>query len=156
MKFINLSHHFCPLTTKGNQTHWELFFSVRKKLQLKTSQLNAPRFHCTWWSWKWFHHNIRKLIKDDAFVNSMNDLEWCAWPSFVDMVKNFLGNRLVENYKELVEKLLKSLQDKGTNMSIKVHFLHSHLDKFPDNWDDASDEQGEWFHRDIKTIEERY
>ena len=31
-------------------------------------------FHCTWWiSWKWFHHNIRNLIKDDEFVNSINN-----------------------------------------------------------------------------------
>ena len=35
--------------------------------------------------------------------------------------------------QKLVEKLLKSLQDIGTNMSIKVHFLYSHLDKFLDN-----------------------
>ena len=39
------------------------------------------------------------------------------------MVKNFLGNRRAENYKEFVEKLWKCLQDIGANMSIKVHFL---------------------------------
>ena len=38
------------------------------------------------------------------------------------MVKNFLVNRRSKNYKELMEKQLKSLQDKGANMSIKVHF----------------------------------
>ena len=41
-------------------------------------------------------------------------------------------------------------------MSIKVYFLLSHLDKFLDNCSDVSDEQGEWFHQDIKTMEERY
>ena len=41
-------------------------------------------------------------------------------------------------------------------MWIKVHFLHSHLDKFPDNCVDVSDELGERFHQDIKIIEERY
>ena len=45
--------------------------------------------------------------------------------------------------ERIVEKLLKSLQDIGTNMSIKVHFLHSHLDKFPDNHGDVSEELGE-------------
>ena len=70
---------------------------------------------------KWFHHIIRKLIKNDEFVNSMNDIELCAWTSFVDVVKNFLGNRRAENYKKLEEKLLKSLQDIGTDMTIKVH-----------------------------------
>ena len=80
-------------------------------------------FHCTWWTlWELFHHKIRKLIKDDEFVNSMNDLELLTWTSLVDAGKNLLGNRRAENYKELVEKLLKSLQDIGTHMSINVHF----------------------------------
>ena len=41
-------------------------------------------------------------------------------------------------------------------MSIKVHFLFSHLDKFPDNLGDRSDEQGERFHQDLKVMEDRY
>ena len=76
---------------------------------------------------KWFPNNIRKFIKDDEFVNSMNELELRAWTSFVDAVKNILGSHQAENYKELVEKLLKSLQDLGVNMSVKVHFLHFQL-----------------------------
>ena len=39
-------------------------------------------------------------------------------------------------------------------MNIKVYFLHSHLDKFPDNCSNMSDEQGERFNQDIKTTEE--
>ena len=84
----------------------------------------------------------------------MNDLEISAWTSFVDMEKNFLGNHQAESHKEFLEKLLKSLQDIGTNMSIKVHFLHSYLDKFLDNCGNVSDEQGEQFYQDIKTMEE--
>ena len=41
-------------------------------------------------------------------------------------------------------------------MSIKMHYLHSHLDCFPHNLGDLSEEQGERFHQDIKTMEERY
>ena len=48
----------------------------------------------------------------------MNDFELRAWALFLDAVKNFLGNRQAENYKKLVEKLLKSLSDKNSNMSI--------------------------------------
>ena len=61
------------------------------------------------------------------------------------MVKNSLS----ENYEEFVEKPLTILQDIGVNMSIKVHFfffLHSNLDKFPDNCGDVSYEQGKQFH----------
>ena len=71
-------------------------------------------------------------------------------------MKNFLGNRRAKNYKELVEKLLKSQQDIGANMSIMVNCLHIHLDKFPDNSSDVSDKQEERFHQDIKIMEERY
>ena len=69
----------------------------------------------------------------------MNDLELRDWTSFVDVVKNFLGNRRAENY-ELVEKLLKNPEDIGSNVSVKVNFLHSHPDKFPDKYADMSDE----------------
>ena len=41
-------------------------------------------------------------------------------------------------------------------MIIKLHFLHSHLDRFPENLGALSDEQGERFHQDILTMEERY
>ena len=84
----------------------------------------------------------------------MRDLELRAGISFVHEVKNFLDNRQAKNYEELVEKPLKSLQDTGANMSIKVLFLLSHLDKFLGNCGDLSDEQGERFYQGIKTIEE--
>ena len=41
-------------------------------------------------------------------------------------------------------------------MSVKVHFLRSHLEYFPENLWAFSEEQGERFHQDIKTIEKRY
>ena len=59
-------------------------------------------------------------------------------------------------YKDLVQTLLDSYHRLGCNMSIKVHFLNSHLDEFPANLGDVSDEHGERFHQDIKIMEERY
>ena len=47
---------------------------------------------------KWFHYNIMKLIKDDEFVNSMNDLKLCDCIPFVDEVGNFFSNHRTENY----------------------------------------------------------
>jgi hypothetical protein len=41
-------------------------------------------------------------------------------------------------------------------MSLKVHFLASHLDYFPENLGAVSEEQGERFHQDIKEMEQRY
>ena len=53
-------------------------------------------------------------------------------------------------------KLLSSLQDMVVDMSIKLYFLYSHLDRFPENLGDLSDEQGEWFYQDISEMEVSY
>ena len=41
-------------------------------------------------------------------------------------------------------------------MSKKVHFLHSHLDRFLENLGDVSNKQDERVHQDIKVMEEQY
>jgi hypothetical protein len=41
-------------------------------------------------------------------------------------------------------------------MSLKIHFLDSHLDFFPHNLGKVSDEHGERFHQDIAVMESRY
>ena len=88
--------------------------------------------------------DIRKLIKDQNFITSMNKLESKMWRSFVAITKNFLGNKkLVVNLTNkisLVQNMLDHYRDIGTNMSIKVHLLNSHLDRFPENYDEVSDE----------------
>ena len=99
---------------------------------------------------------IRKLLKDPSFITSMSTVEQRAWSAFKETVKNFLGNHKAENYKEIIKELMSSFRKLGCNMSIKVHYLHSHLDKFPENLGDVSEEQGERFHQHIKVMEERY
>ena len=100
--------------------------------------------------------DIRKLLNDEQFPKTMTRVELNAWNGFVDVVENFLGNKKHPRYKEKVSKMLKSYEKLGCNMSIKVHFLKSHLDKFPENLGDFSDEHGERFHQDIKVMESRY
>ena len=41
-------------------------------------------------------------------------------------------------------------------MSLTIHFLHSHLDFFPDNLGDTSDEQGKRLHQNFQKIEKNY
>ena len=41
-------------------------------------------------------------------------------------------------------------------MSLKIHFLHLHLDFFPENCGAVSDENGERFYQDIPSMEKRY
>ena len=72
------------------------------------------------------------------------------------VVQNFLGNKRADNYRELVENMLENFQIAGARMSLKMHFLHSHLDFFPPNNGEVSDEHGERFHQDISCMEQRY
>jgi hypothetical protein len=71
-------------------------------------------------------------------------------------VKVFLGNRRAQNYEELENNLLQSYQKLGCNVSLNIHFLHSHLDFFTENCGAVSDEHGERFHQDISLMEKRY
>lgn len=99
---------------------------------------------------------IRELIRDDEFLSLLHGKEKAAWTAFVSVTSNFLGNNKAPNYKEVVEKLLKTYRNLGCNMSLKIHFLHSHLDFFPQNCGAVSDEHGERFHQDIAGMERRY
>ena len=56
----------------------------------------------------------------------------------------------------LVETMLANFQALGAWIGIKLHNLFCHLDHFPENLGDMSEEQGERFHQDIKVMEEKY
>ena len=99
---------------------------------------------------------IRDIIKDEYFDKLLQRDEKAAWDSLKVVVKVFLGNRTAQNYEELVNNRLQSYQKLGCNMSLNIHFLHSHLDFFPDICGAVSDEHGERYHQDISSMEKRY
>ena len=68
-----------------------------------------------------------------------------AWKALTEVIKNFLENKKAEIYKDLLEELLSSFEEIGCNMSIKLHYLKSHADKFPQNLGGISEEQVERF-----------
>ncbi|CAH1107944.1 unnamed protein product [Psylliodes chrysocephalus] len=53
-------------------------------------------------------------------------------------------------------KLLTAYKEMGCNVALKIHFLDSHLDFFPENLRAVSDEHGERFYQDISAMEKRY
>ena len=62
----------------------------------------------------------------------------------------------MKNYSEIVQQLISSQSAIGCNMSLQLHFLHSHLDFFfPGNMGVVSDEHGESFYQDISQIEKK-
>ena len=54
---------------------------------------------------------IRTLVRDQAFVHAMNDEKKVTWLSFVDVMKNFLGNKKVGNHEDLVGNMLSAFHD---------------------------------------------
>ena len=81
---------------------------------------------------------FQQLMRDQKFCDCMNEVELDAWLSFVEVVTNSLGEYSADNYKEIVNSMLGNFRILGINMSIKVHFLRSHLDRFPENLGDVS------------------
>ncbi len=99
---------------------------------------------------------IRKLALDNEFDKRLTKVPREAWAAFKSICNGFLGVYRAEDYKERVICMLKCYQKMGCNMSLKLHFLHSHIDAFPINLGAFSDEHGERFHQDIQNIENRY
>ena len=99
---------------------------------------------------------IRQLIRDPEFENSMNEVELQVWKAFVLAVKNFLGNNKSRNYAELVNNMVTAFRNLGYKMSVKMLYLFVHMDRFPENLGAMSDELWERFHQDLKEMETRY
>ena len=96
------------------------------------------------------------MFRDTTFVSTMNRLEKKAWISFKAVAQNFLGNTKRPEYKKIVSKMITEFRTLVCLMNLKLHFLHSHLDEFPDNLEDFGKEQSVRFHQDVKIMETRY
>ena len=96
---------------------------------------------------------IRILMQNKEFGARLNPLELAARNAMKSVVVNFLGSHRHEKYLDIVDSMLKAYEQLGARVSLKMHFLHSHLDFFPSNLAKVSDEQGERFHQDISVIE---
>jgi hypothetical protein len=99
---------------------------------------------------------IRKLMIDDSFTNTMTEIEEDAWNAFKEFVKKFLVNIKDPLYKEIVRNMLDKFERLGCNMSLKLHFLASHIEYFPLILGAVSEEHGERFHQVLKDVERRY
>ena len=88
-------------------------------------------------------------MQDKQFNEDLNETERNAWLSFKRICKDFLGNHKAANYQDVVQDLLTSYKAMGCNMSLKIHFLESHLYIFPENLGEFSDEHGERFHQEF-------
>jgi len=80
---------------------------------------------------------IRELIQDVKSEDQLSEMEKAAWKAFKNVTNK------AENYHVMMADLVQSYKAMGNNMSIKVHFLDSHLDFFPENLRAMSDKHTE-------------
>jgi hypothetical protein len=99
--------------------------------------------------------DIRKLMFDEDFLLTMTELERDAWIAFKRVVAKLLGNNKDPDYVTIFANMLEKFKVLGCLMSLKVHFLNSHLEFFPENLGAVNDEQGERFHQDLKELDRR-
>lgn len=85
--------------------------------------------------------DIRNLMRSQVFSDYLDEYENEAWTRIKDVIENFLGKHRAPDYKERVRKMIKALHRAGVRMSLKIHFLADHLEDFPPNCGDYSDEQ---------------
>ena len=99
---------------------------------------------------------IRQLFNDQQSEVVLSDEEKAAWQSLEKVSNGILGNFNTANFSELVQDLVDSYKQLECNMSLKMHFLISHLDFVPLNCGGVTDQYGEHFHQDISVMEHRY
>ena len=61
----------------------------------------------------------------------------------------------MENYSDILQELISSNSALVCKVSLKLHFLPSHFDFFPENLGAMSLEHGERVHQDISQIDKR-
>lgn len=69
--------------------------------------------------------------------------------SFESVCENFLGNNRDPKSKTIVSHMSSKYKDLGCLMSLKIHFLFSHLDYVSENVEAFSEEMGKRFHQDF-------
>ena len=78
---------------------------------------------------------IKELARDTSFEKALTNDEVRCWQSFKAVCDGFLGNHKSENYEQKIDKMLQNYKNLGCNMSLKIHFLHSHLNFFRKIWE---------------------
>lgn len=97
-------------------------------------------------------------MKSESFTNALSPKCRHAWNALKDVIQNVLGINRAEpaEVKRLVKTMLDSYHAINASMTLKLHFLHHHLDDFLKQLPTESDQQGERFHQVTMPMEKRY
>lgn len=70
-------------------------------------------------------------MKDGNYETKMDSKEKVEWVSFKLTLTRILGNEKDLDYQAIVTEMLESFKNLVCNMSLQLHFLHSHLRLLP-------------------------
>ena len=84
--------------------------------------------------------DIVKLIKSEKFTNILCGNELDAWRNIVKVKENFLGSFRSQSYEDIISCMIDSFHRQGVKMSLKIHFLDSHVKFFPSDLGKFSDQ----------------
>jgi len=95
-------------------------------------------------------------MHDREFNSNLIGTENTVWNAFKFVCTNFPGNHKAENYREIASKMLKYFQAVKCNLSLKLHFLHSRPEFFPQSLGDFSDKHGDRYHQHTAMTEKLF
>lgn len=86
-------------------------------------------------------------MKSTQFERILNRNKLIAWNAIKTVIHGFLGNTRSNTYQNDVTTMMKAFAKIDAHMSLKIHFLHFHLDYFSAQLASESDEHGERYHQ---------
>lgn len=99
-------------------------------------------------------------FEDESEQESENeedrDAEKQAWLACKAVCEEFLGKARSPNYAELIQDMLAKYEAISCPQTVKMHYLQCHLDRFPENCSDESDEHGERLHQELKWYQQNF
>lgn len=110
--------------------------------KLKQGVLNGP--------------DIRKLVKSVKFDAVLNGEEKNAWNAIKRLIQGFFGKHRSTTFRDDINEMLRAFDLIGVNMSLKIHYLHYHLNYFAAQLSTESEEHGERYHQTALPFESRY
>lgn len=99
--------------------------------------------------------DIRKLVKSVEFDKVLVAAEKDAWNAIKKLIDGFFGKHRSTTFRDDVKEMLRNFDLIGVHMSLKIHYLHYHLDYFARQLSTKSDEQSERYHQTALPFESR-
>lgn len=93
--------------------------------------------------------DIRKLKKSEQFTAALTKQQRAGWIALKDFIATFLCKNRAEKpvYDDARKRMLREYEKSDVNMSLKIHFIHHHMEYFEKQLSTESDEQGERYHQ---------